>query len=68
MMKIGDMVKFNEVLTGLGNCLGIVIDYNGDGIVDVHWTDKHAARAVEIDVRNGTSSELVEFLEVVSKA
>ena len=69
-MKIGDLVTFNEVLTGLGECLGIVIDYNGDGIVDVRWVDYRAARADEVTLtaRNGTSAELVEFLEVVSEA
>ena len=70
MIKVGDMVKFSEVLTGMGECLGIVIDYNGNGIVDVRWMDIRASRAVEItgDKRNATSAELVEFLEVVSEA
>ena len=64
------MVKFSEVLTGLGDCLGIVIGFNGASCVDVRWMDRHAARAVEItrDKRNTTSTELAEFLEVVSKA
>ena len=69
-IKVGDMVKFSEVLTGMGDCLGIVIDFNGNGIVDVQWVDRRAARAVEItrDTRDTTSAELVEFLEVVSEA
>ena len=68
MMKVGDMVKFSEVLTGMGDCLGIVIGFNGASCVDVRWMDRHSARAVEIDARNATSTELLEFLEVVSEA
>ncbi len=70
MMKVGDMVKFNEALTGLGGCLGIVIGFNGASCVEVRWMDRHSARAVEItgDTRNATSTELLEFLEVVSEA
>ena len=70
MMKVGDMVKFNEALTGMGDCLGIVIGFNGASCVDVRWMDRRSARAVEItrDKRNETSTELAEFLEVVSEA
>ena len=68
-MKIGDLVTFSEALTGLGDCLGIVIGFNGVGIVEVQWMDRHAARAVEItgDRANEMSSELAEFLEIVSE-
>ena len=68
-MKIGDLVTFSEVLTGLGDCLGIVTGFNGASCVDVRWMDRQAARAVEItgDIRNETSTELAEFLEVVSE-
>ena len=68
-MKIGDMVKFSEVLTGLGDCLGIVNGFNGASCVDVRWMDRHSARAVEVtgDIRNATSTELTEFLEVISE-
>jgi hypothetical protein len=70
MMKVGDMVKFSEVLTGMGDCLGIVIGFNGASCVDVRWMDRRATRAVKItgDTRNATSTELAEFLEVVSEA
>ena len=68
-MKIGDLVRFSEVLTGLGDCLGLVIGFNGASCVDVRWMDRRSARAVEItgDKRNETSTELAEFLEVVSE-
>jgi len=68
-VKIGDLVTFSEVLAGLGDCLGIVIGFNGASCVDVRWMDRHAARAVEItgDTRNETSTELAEFLEVISE-
>ena len=68
-MKIGDLVTFSDALTGLGDCLGIVIGFNGASCVDVRWMDRHSARAVEItgDTRNETSTELTEFLEVVSE-
>jgi len=68
-VKIGDLVKFSEGLTGLHDCLGIVTGFNGASCVDVRWMDRHSARAVEItgDVRNETSTELAEFLEVISE-
>ena len=69
-MQIGDLVKFREVLTGLGDCLGIVTGFNGASCVDIRWMDRHSARAVEItgDARNEMSTELAEFLEVVSES
>ena len=68
-MQIGDLVRFSAVLTGLGDCLGLVIGFNGASCVDVRWMDRRSARAVEItgDKRNETSTELAEFLEVVSE-
>ena len=69
-MKIGDLVTFDEALTGLADRLGIVIGFNGASCVDVRWMDRQAARAVEItgDTRNETSTELAVFLEVVSES
>ena len=68
-MKIGDLVKYSDALAGLGKCMGVVIGFNGASCVDVRWMDRHSARAVEItgDIRNETSTELTEFLEVISE-
>ena len=68
-MKIGDLVKYSDALSGLGKCMGVIIGFNGASSVDVRWMDRHSARAVEItgDIRNETSTEITEFLEVVSE-
>ena len=63
-MKIGDLVKFHPRMQMPG-CLGIVVALNGEAF-DVHWTDEASRRAS----RHGgeeISTELPEFLEVVSK-
>ena len=56
------MVKFSAIMTGLGDALGLVIGFNGRA-VEVQWIDKHATRP-----REEISTELMEFLEVVSEA
>ena len=58
-MEIGDLVKYSEVLMGLGTCLGVVIGINGKA-VDVQWMDPHSTG-------REFSCELPEFLEVVSE-
>jgi hypothetical protein len=68
MIKIGDLVKYVPEMTGLQNCLGIVIGFNGisaavqwmDIYTNVSWTSR--TRGKEI------STELTDFLEVVSEA
>ena len=62
MMKIGDMVKFSAIMAGLGDALGIVIGFNGRA-AEVQWFDKSVTRA-----REPITTELTEFLEVVSEA
>ena len=59
-MKIGDLVKYDKSLSGLHNCLGLVIGFNGQAIV-VLWIDRAGWLA-------GTekSVEMPEFLEVIS--
>ena len=59
-MKIGDLVKYDKSLSGLHNCLGLVIGFNGQAIV-VLWIDRAASTGGEKSV------ELPEFLEVVSQ-
>ena len=61
-MKIGDLVKYISVFEGLGGCLGVVIDNNGEA-VDVQWLDRHVGRTSHPE----KSTELPEFLEVVSE-
>jgi len=66
-MKIGDLVKYSEVLISLGTCLGVVIGINGKA-VDVQWMDPHSRkRGVGESVGREFSCELPEFLEVVSE-
>ena len=73
MMKIGDLVKYTPEMTGLQNCLGIVIGFNG-AAVEVQWTNIHHA-APPLHSLSGwytrtrgkeISTELRDFLEVVS--
>jgi len=59
-VKIGDLVKYDKSLSGLHNCLGLVVGFNGQAIV-VLWIDRVASTGGEKSV------ELPEFLEVVSQ-
>ena len=58
-MKIGDLVKYDKSLSGLHNCLGLVVGFNGQAIV-VLWIDRASSTGAEKSV------EMPEFLEVVS--
>ena len=59
-MKIGDLVKYDKSLSGLHNCLGLVVGFNGQAIV-VLWIDRASSTGAEKSV------EMPEFLEVVSQ-
>ncbi len=64
-MQVGDLVKYDKSLTGLHNCMGIIVGFNGMA-VEVLWLDQHtlpSGRPSHPD----KSSELVEFLVVVSE-
>ena len=63
-MNIGDLVKFIPSMHMPG-CLGIVVARNGEAF-DVQWTDQKSRRHVGFDGAE-ISTELPEFLEVVSK-
>jgi len=66
MMKVGDLVKYTPEMTGLQNCLGIVIGFNGVA-VEVRWVDQHITPALTTRTRSQEiSTELRDFLEVVS--
>ena len=68
MMKVGDLVKYTPEMTGLQNCLGIVIGFNG-AAVEVLWTDQHATPALTTRTRSQEiSTELRDFLMVASSA
>ena len=58
-MKIGDLVKYDKSLSGLHNCLGLVIGFTGQAIV-VLWIDRASSTGAEKSV------EVPEFLEVIS--
>ena len=60
-MKIGDLVKFIPSIH-MPRCLGIVVAYNGEAF-DVQWIDKFSRESSDPEI----STELPEFLEVVSK-
>ena len=59
-MKIGDLVKYDKSLSGLHNCLGLIVGFNGQAIV-VLWIDRASSTGAEKSV------EMPEFLEVVSQ-
>ena len=63
-MQVGDLVKFASCMKGLENCLGIVLYENGPEAVDVMWMDKHTYLGETF--KKGVSTELIEFLEVIS--
>jgi hypothetical protein len=58
-VKIGDLVKYDKSLSGLHNCLGLVVGFNGQAIV-VLWIDRASSTGAEKSV------EMPEFLEVIS--
>ena len=58
-MNIGDLVKYDKSLSGLHNCLGLVVGFNGQAIV-VLWIDRASSTGAEKSV------EMPEFLEVIS--
>ena len=64
-MQIGDLVKYDKSLTGLHNCMGIIVGFNGMG-VDVLWLDEHALPSGRPS-HPEKSTELPEFLEGVSE-
>jgi hypothetical protein len=70
MMKIGDLVKYTPEMTGLQNCLGIVIGFNTDyaNTVEVQWTGRVGEQHVPLYRGKEISTELTDFLEVVSEA
>ena len=59
-MNIGDLVKYDKSLSGLHNCLGLIVGFNGQAIV-VLWIDRASSTGAEKSV------EMPEFLEVVSQ-
>ena len=66
-MKIGDLVRYTPEMTGLQNCLGIVIRFSG-AAVEVQWIDRYATSALVRRTR-GTeiSTELPDFLEIINE-
>ena len=65
-MKRGDLVKYDKSLSGLENCMGLIIGLDGQAFV-VQWLDRHSLAHRE-PARRETSVELPEFLEVISEA
>jgi len=65
-MKLGDLVKYDKSLSGLENCMGLIIGLDGQAFV-VQWIDRHSRkRGIGASVGRETSVELPEFLEVIS--
>ena len=75
-MKIGDLVKYDESfgdildaagmttdLSGLENCMGLIIGQDGLAFV-VQWFDRHS----KFGAGSETDVELPEFLEVISES
>ena len=65
-MKRGDLVKYDKSLSGLENCMGLIIGLDGQAFV-VQWIDRHSRkRGIGASVGRETRVELPEFLEVIS--
>ena len=64
-MKIGDLVKYDKSLSGLEECLGIIVAQNGPEAFDVSWNDRHSK--LQDIAANEISTELKEFLVVVNE-
>jgi len=65
-MKIGDLVKYGPQMTGLQDCYGIIIGFNGIS-AEVQWMDSYMKESLKTRTRGEeVSTELPDFLEVVS--
>ena len=60
-MKIGDLVKYDKSLSGLENCMGLIIGLDGQAFV-VQWMDRHS----KFVLGSEKSVEMPEFLEIVN--
>ena len=66
-MKIGDLVRYDKSLSGLENCMGVIVGVNGQAF-EVRWADQHTRkRGIGASVGREASVELPDFLEVVSE-
>ena len=66
-MKIGDLVKYGPQMTGLQNCFGMIVGFNGTA-VEVQWMDRYMQESLRARTRGKeVSTELPDFLEVVSE-
>ena len=63
-MKVGDLVRFQQDILGMGDSFGIVVALNGPDAVDVLWS---GPRTYYGD-KNGLSCEMKCFLEVVNES
>ena len=64
MMKVGDLVGYAENMSGMQDCLGIVVGYNGEAF-DIQWIDRFSAHS---NRRKEITSEMPMFLRLVSPA
>ncbi len=62
-MKRGDLVKYDKSLSGLENCMGVIVGVNGQAF-KVQWLDQHS----QFVPGSEKSVEIPEFLEVISEA
>tara|TARA_R110002074_G_scaffold159121_1_gene316417 strand:- start:217 stop:423 length:207 start_codon:yes stop_codon:yes gene_type:complete len=66
-MEIGDLVKYGPQMTGLQNCFGMIVGFNGTA-VEVQWMDRYMQESLRVRTRGKeVSTELPDFLEVVSE-
>ena len=61
-MKRGDLVKYDKSLSGLENCMGVIVGVNGQAF-KVQWLDQHS----KFVPGSEKSVEIPDFLEVVSE-
>ena len=66
-MKIGDLVKYSDALSGLEKCMGVIIGFNGACAV-IQWIDRYSFnQGVAQSDGPVQTTELMDFLEVISE-
>ena len=64
-MKVGDLVRFKEIIIGCEDMIGTVVDTNGPESFVVFWNKR--SDTLPPAWRKALQTELSQFLEVVSE-
>ena len=60
-VKVGDLVKYNDNMRGMGGLVGLIVATNGEGF-DVQWLQRRTEHG-----GSQTTTELAFFIEVLSE-